>query len=688
MLSHLKILNLPSNFIAAQRNTGIRTDRSFRQPCGSAPVSERLSKAKTQCSKSKRSFPLKKHLLAICYTQFLPVPTMTRLFHFIALVLLLLRASSTNVPAAHHHPWRPPFGLDRVGSESVQTGLEADAEAKPDLRMNPVDLGTILVPHGWLLLGPQQNCSIEAVVLSHSEDMGQAALKTWFESDPAGQALIQTNLAQKVRYRFSLPVKAPSAPLAKDTLHIAVLSNGIERWRKSIPVMRVEERPALPPFGATEVKLRYDLPISVNQGERGKLGTLSFINYTEGWDPRLKDVVVSLPGGGRYVFWRGSSYIPFWATKFNTGLCYEWAETTPPPDGLDCVEPLMDKELRYGRVKIIESTAARVHVRWTYQSTDFRYKVWGDEAAEDYFFYPDGFGTRVLTLKRRPESDYELSEFIILSPPAAYPLDIVPTNAVEMLYFDGEKAVLSFPPGDGGSYNPAKHRRSTPVVYCIRGHKDDPVRAAYFHPSATHYPAAQFGPFRDQGQLVTPAYWGSHWPLSRGKSTGASIDDRIGISPAHNSLLTWAMGNRPPSLSRSEVRTLDSLGRSKEMLVERWAWMIGMSSEGDSALLDRARSFAAPPSLQVKGARIEVEGYAIERRALRLRVLSNDITVTLTPDGVTVNPVFELADALEDLRTVELDGLPLPQSSYAWDGHTLWLRASLHKPASLHLVFR
>ena len=38
----------------------------------------------------------------------------------------------------------------------------------------------------------------------------------------------------------------------------------------------------------------------------------------------------------------------------------------------------MDKELRYSRVEIVESTAARVHVRWSYQSTDFNYKVWGD----------------------------------------------------------------------------------------------------------------------------------------------------------------------------------------------------------------------------------------------------------------------------------------------------------------------
>ena len=93
--------------------------------------------------------------------------------------------------------------------------------------------------------------------------------------------------------------------------------------------------------------------------------------------------------------------MPFWAGRHGTGLSYEWAETGPLPEGfVDSVEPLMDKELRYGRVCIVESTAARVHVRWTYQSCDFNYKVWGDAAQEDFYFYPDGFGTRVLRRER------------------------------------------------------------------------------------------------------------------------------------------------------------------------------------------------------------------------------------------------------------------------------------------------
>jgi len=399
-------------------------------------------------------------------------------------------------------------------------------------------------------------------------------------------------------------------------------------------------------------------------------------------------VVVCLPNGSRFVFWRGSSYIPFWAAEHNTGLCYEWAETTPPPGGfVDSVEPLMDKELRYGRVEILESTATRIHVRWTYQSTDFRYQVWGDQAAEDFYFYPDGFGTRVLTLKRRPQADYELSEFIILSPPGAYPLDVVPTNAVEMLYLQGGKSVLSFPPGSSGRYDKAKHRRPCPVVYTIRAHRNDQARAIYFHPSAEHYPAFQFGPFQEGGQTVTPAYWGSHWPLSRGRSTGAKIDDRIGLSPAHNSLLTWAMSNRPPPLSRAELGTLDAHGESKEMLVERWAWLIAMTDAADGRLLEWAQSFSTPPSLNVEGADIEVEAYAAERRAIRLKVRSNSVRIAIKPSTATVNPVFELSGVPKELTLVELDGRPLAQSRYAWDGSSLWIDATIKEPAVLRLDF-
>ena len=67
--------------------------------------------------------------------------------------------------------------------------------------------------------------------------------------------------------------------------------------------MVLHRPPALPAFGAGQVKLRYDAPISVRQPD----STFTSVSYADAWDPQLQDVVVALPNGARFVFWRGSS---------------------------------------------------------------------------------------------------------------------------------------------------------------------------------------------------------------------------------------------------------------------------------------------------------------------------------------------------------------------------------------------
>ncbi len=398
------------------------------------------------------------------------------------------------------HPWRPPFGLDRVGSppavvvhspdrpsgaapilgvfkggkeigrqtvrfpekppysarvsipgdadevvlldassgarvelaraKVVPPALEADAVARPDSIVNPVDLGTILVPSGWLLLGPGQSAVLDVAAIVRDRDRPDARVSAWYDSRPDRKSTAAIGLPAGTLRRHSMNL--PDAPpgVLRDSVTV-VLEDGDGRafWRKSIPAMLVAKPPARPRFGATREKLRYDAPISVRDPRTGAYSTMP---YEGAWSEGLDDVVVSLPNGARYVFWRGSSYIPFWAGRHNTGACYEWAEIISQPAGaVDCVEPLMDKELRYSRVAIVESTAARVHVRWTYQLTDLLYKVWGDSVSEDYYFYPDGFGTRVVNLKADPANNYELSEFIILTPPGTYPFAVLPDDPVD-----------------------------------------------------------------------------------------------------------------------------------------------------------------------------------------------------------------------------------------------------------------
>ncbi|MBN2294119.1 MAG: hypothetical protein JXM70_16955 [Pirellulales bacterium] len=557
--------------------------------------------------------------------------------------------------------------------------FEAEAVARPERIINPVDLGTILVPDDWLLLAGGQKAQVELVALNRNSKLSSGQAVAWYESAPGRRATTAMRLTPGQKTKTILAPGPCSRTLKRDTLHVVIESgNGKELWHKQIQVMIVPEPPKWPEFGVVETKLRYDAPISVRKSD----GKFSFMNYNHGWDAKLKDVVVVLPNGQRFVFWRGSSYIPFWASRHNTGFCYEWAESKPPADASDAVEPLMDKELRYGRVRIMESTTARVHVRWSYQSCDFNYKVWGDSAVEDYYFYPDGFGTRVLTLQSVPESNYEVSEFIVLTPQSMYPLSVLPPNLLDVLFLDGKKNELTFP-----SHGQAEklQSRGIPAIFRVHLHKNEPLTAIYFSPLDKKLPEIAYGPFYDKSQLVTPVYWGSHWPLARGNTTGGAIDARVSLTPAHNSIVTWGYYHRPTPLHTTHCEMLDALGRSKTMVTQIWAWLIGMSDADDARLLQWAHSFSKPPSLDVNGAQFDVESYAPDRRAIRLVVEGNHVTIKIKPDSACVNPVFELSDAPKKLSRVLLDGRVLDTKQYAWDGKTLWLNATITKPTNLQL---
>jgi hypothetical protein len=650
------------------------------------------------------------------------------------------------------HPWRPPFGLERVGRpitvvveggsrpeaaryvlasfrngtelgrhplhfpvqpphaarvtlESVADELvvmfeapaggkaverarqaisiphfEAEAIARADRVVNPVDLGAILVPTDWLLLGPGQAATLDVAAISRVRDLPRARLTAHYASTEGQAATAPLPLRAGVTARLQLKLLDPPRSRDRDTLNVALVDGeGQQLWSKAIPVMLVSRLPRRPRFGATSELLRYDAPISVRDPQTG---TFSQMPYEGAWDPKLKDVVVWLPNGARFVFWRGSSYIPFWAGAHNTGACYEWAEMISQPGGaVDCVEPLMDKELRYGRVQIVESTAARVHVRWSYQSTDFHYKVWGDAAVEDYYFYPDGFGTRVVNLQADPKNDYELNEFIILTPQGAYPFAALPDDPVDALFLDGRKHSFRFP-NPAGNVGKTPELAPVPALYRLRLNKAETRAAICFNPNLAVLPPVVFAPFFDRGEMVTPCYWGSHWPLARGNSTGRTIDDRIALTPCHNSVMSWA-GSRPVPLRTANVLTVDTLGRARPMTVRQWVWLIGMSDAPDRRLREWAKSFAAPPSLDVRGARHGVDAYVPERRAIRLVAESPEIAITIKPGPPCVNPVFEFEQVPPGEIRVILGGRTLDADRYAWDGRTLWLDATIETPSEL-----
>ena len=124
------------------------------------------------------------------------------------------------------------------------------------------------------------------------------------------------------------------------------------------------------------------------------------------------------------------------------------------------------------------------------------------------------------------------------------------------------------------------------------------------------------------------------------------------------------------------------------MTVRRWAWLIGMSDAADARLVDWAKSFATPPSLELRGARLDFAGYAPERRAIRLDALidrtsrSRSSRAALREPGLRVHACAREADV-----SVTLAGRPLDAERYAWDGRTLWLDATIETPTELRVTF-
>ena len=393
-----------------------------------------------------------------------------------------------------------------------------------------------------------------------------------------------------------------------------------------------------------------------------------------------------MPNGSRFVFWRGAAYTPFWAGKHNTGLNFEFAEAPRRPDGLDCIDAASDKELRRSRVEIIESTAARVHVRWTAQPCDLNYKVWGETATEDFYFYPDGFGSRTVTLQTEPKAKYEIEELLILTPPAGYPLRVLPENLVDVLFRDGSKRELKYPLLAQEPDYEKLMSGERPPLYRIRFGAREPLSAIYFNPGWTRLPVMALRPFYSQGQMVTPFYWGNHLPLARRKPTGHNIDDLAAMTPAHNAMMSWGY-RRPQPLESRTAEMPDALGVTRKMQVEKWAWLIGLSDADDTRLLEWSRSFANPPRVEAEGAGLQMPSYNTERRATLLAVEKPIVSLAIKPTTPCVHPVFELHKAPKALARIELNGNPLTAHDYAWDGRTLWLNTTLRRETSLKLVF-
>ena len=176
------------------------------------------------------------------------------------------------------------------------------------------------------------------------------------------------------------------------------------------------------------------------------------MEFDELWDKRRReeehtDIVVLFDNKPwRYVFWRGTNYIPHWVTENNIWYNNEFVKTWGN-GALGCAGPMSDKQSRMSQVRIIENNNARVVIHWRYALIDARYIFsrmddvtgWGDWVDEYHYIYPDGIGIRKIILHTsQPTEPHEFQESIVLMQPGQRPEDNIQTKALTMINQKGE----------------------------------------------------------------------------------------------------------------------------------------------------------------------------------------------------------------------------------------------------------
>ena len=156
----------------------------------------------------------------------------------------------------------------------------------------------------------------------------------------------------------------------------------------------------------------------------------------------------------RFVFWRGTNYLPSIVTEPGPGGI--WNSDQGPEDYTDqCYEHMSDKTCRYSHVRLIENTEARVVVHWRNASVGVSYDWltvdkdgWGLWTDEYWYIYPDAVSVRYQVSGRLADfKDIQTQQNELLSQPGTKPEDNIPYDAITVSNIKGETELWNFSTG-------------------------------------------------------------------------------------------------------------------------------------------------------------------------------------------------------------------------------------------------
>ncbi len=388
-----------------------------------------------------------------------------------------------------------------------------------------------------------------------------------------------------------------------------------------------------------------EIPLQLPSGfdSKGRFGAYyTTLKYDLDWDKHWRigdhaDVVVDFDQAGyKFVFWRGTSYIPCWVTE--TGIWYtnEFVERrgfhSPNTEG--CVEPMSDKQCRYSHVRIIENTDARVVIHWRYAPIDVNYEhpftdpvtSWSDWVDEVYTIYPSGIGVREITVQtNRPDLWTEFQEAIVINQPGTMPEDNIELGAISLANMQGQSKTYYWTEEGGPEFDEAPEYAS---IFKVN------LKAPY-SPFALVTPPSEDGLITSYlGHAPTSSFnfW-DHWPVSQDASDG-----RIATSaarPSHSSLGHIGL----PGMADTEWKPYkeDGIKVTKIMLH-------GMTDKAVGDLVPLANSWLNAPELNLISSDFISEGYDPTQAAYV--IISSDpdksvplsFTINASKESPVINP--------------------------------------------------
>ena len=178
----------------------------------------------------------------------------------------------------------------------------------------------------------------------------------------------------------------------------------------------------------------------------------SKLQYSPEWDGLWRvgdyaDITVTFDEvPWRYVFWRGTRYLPSMVTDYGAKSVWS-SDQSPEVYNGQCFEHMSDMLCRYSNARIISGTDARVIVHWRNSSASISYKWplidengWGIWTDEYWTIYPDGVSVRhqVVHNNTSTKISAEMNQNEILHQPGQTTDDVLLDEAVIAADTDGE----------------------------------------------------------------------------------------------------------------------------------------------------------------------------------------------------------------------------------------------------------